>query len=106
MAEIESEYGLLKRLGVNVLAASVDDEAGAQKMVQENSLSFPVTFGMTASDIAALDTWTGERQSSTYCQPAEFVLRPGGEVAASMYASTQLGRMKPREIIEFVKARM
>ena len=106
MAEIESEYELLTRLGVKVLAASVDDEAGAQKMAQENSLSFPVAFGMTASVISALDTWTGERESGTYCQPAEFVLRPGGEVIASMYATTQLGRMKPHEIMGFVKARM
>ncbi len=106
MAEIESEYGLLKRLGVKVLAASVDDEAGAQKMAQENSLSFPVAFGMTASDIAALDTWTGDRESGPFCQPAEFVLRPGGEVIASIYATAQLGRMKPREVIEFIKARM
>jgi hypothetical protein len=39
-------------------------------------------------------------------QPCEFVIRPDGTVAASMYATTQLGRMMPEAVHQFIKARI
>ena len=93
-------------MGVRVLAVSVDDEAGARKMAADNKLSMPIAYGLTVDQIKLLDAFTGERQTGTYIQPTEFVLRPGGEVAASMYSTMQLGRMKPREVLQFLKSRM
>lgn len=97
---------MVKRLGVKVVAASTDGEAAARKSASDLSLSFPVGFGVTANDIETLGAWPGERKGETIMQPAEFILRPGGEVAASLYGTTQLGRMNPHEVAVFVKDRL
>ena len=97
---------MLNRLGIKVIAVSTDAEAAARKTVSDSKLSFPVGFGITEADIAAAGAVQGERKDLVIVQPAEFILRPGGEVAASLYATTQVGRMSPREIAVFVKDRM
>lgn len=105
MAAVQENIRLFARLGIKVIAASTDPEVGALKAVSDEGLTFPVGFGINEADIASLGAWSGERQGETIMQPAEFVLRPGGEVAASLYATTQIGRMSPREIAVFVKDR-
>ena len=75
-------------------------------MVAEAGIEFRMAYGVDEEIIAGLDAFSGLRQDKTYIQPTEFVLRPGGEIAASLYATTQLGRMKPREVLQFIKARM
>ena len=106
MAAVRENYALFRRIGVNVLAGSVDSEEDTQRIITEHGLSFPVAYGMALDQAATLGAFTGERLGNTYIQPTEFVLRPGGEVAASMYSSTQLGRMNPREVLQFLKSRM
>lgn len=106
LARIQEQIGLFERMGVKVLAASVDGEAEIRKLTADHHLSFPVAHSVSQSDIHALGAFTGERQGITYIQPTEFILRPGGEVAAAMYSSTQLGRMDPREVLEFLKSRV
>lgn len=93
-------------MGVKVLAASADEEAGARKMVAEHSLSFPVAYGVQPDHIEALGAFTQDRQGVSIIQPTEFVLNPDGELFASMYSTTQLGRMSPREVLQFIKSRM
>ena len=93
-------------MGVKVVAASADGEPGARKLVSDHKLSMPVAYGVQASDTEAIGAFSGARQGETYIQPAEFVLNPDGEVVASMYSSTQLGRMNPREILQFLKSRV
>ena len=106
MAAVQEQVKLLNRLGIKVIATSADEEAGARKAVSDAGLTFPVGYGVTESDIASIGAWSQERKGETITQPAEFILRPGGEVAASVYATTQLGRMHPREIAVFVKDRL
>ncbi len=102
---VQEQYKLLSRLGIKVVAASGDSEAGARKTTSDGQLAFPIGFGVTEADISALGAVAGERRGESIMQPAEFILRPGGEIAASLYATTQLGRMNPREIAVFVKDR-
>ena len=105
LAAVQEKLRLLERLGIKVIAASTDPEAGARKAVSDGGITFPVGFGVSEADIASLGAVQGERKGETIMQPAEFILRPGGEVAASLYATTQIGRMNPREIAVFVKDR-
>ena len=105
MAAVEEVIKTFDRLGIRVIAASTDPEEGARKVVADHGLSFPVAYGVIEADISAIGAWSGDREGRTITQPAEFVLRPGGEVAASLYGSTQLGRMSPREVAVFVRAR-
>lgn len=93
-------------MGIKVIAASADEEPGAREMVTDQGLTFPVAYGVGAEQIEAIGAIAGIRQEKTIIQPAEFVLNPDGEVVASMYSSTQLGRMNPREILQFLKSRM
>lgn len=106
MAELQESLSLFERLGVKVIAVSVDDEAGARKITAENKLTMPMGYGLSVEQIKLLGAFTGERDSGTYIQPTEFVLQPGGKVAASMYSTMQLGRMKPREVLQFLQSRM
>ncbi len=93
-------------LGIKVVAANADGDAATAQTASAHHLSFPVAYEVGPHVIEALGAWTGERQGRRYMQPAEFVLRPSGEVAASMYATAQLGRMDPQEVLRFIKARM
>lgn len=93
-------------MGVKVFAASADAEAGARKIACEQKFTFPIAYGVTGEDIEAVGAFSDVRQGETIVQAAEFVLNPDGEVAASMYSSTQLGRMKPREVLQFLNSRV
>ena len=102
---MQESIGLFDRLGIKVIAASTDDEYRARTTVDELKLAFPVGFGVSQDEIDALGAFPGERRGETIVQPAEFLLWPGGEIAASLYATSQLGRMSPTEIAVFVEAR-
>ena len=93
-------------MGIKVTAASTDTEAGARKIAGEQKLTFPVAYGVTSENIEAVGAFSGIRQDEVIIQPAEFVLNPEGEVVASMYSSTQLGRMNSREVLQFLKSRV
>ena len=89
-----------------MIAVSTDSEAAVRKTISETGITFPVGFGLSESDIAATESVQGERNGLPITQPTEFILKPGGEIAASLYTTTQLGRMSPREIAVFVKDRL
>ena len=95
----------MERLNIKVIAASMDVESGAQKMVDEQNITYPVGFGMSKAEIEILGAFEGERQGEAHVQPSEFLLWPGGKIAGSLYATSQLGRMDPREIARYVKDR-
>lgn len=105
MAAVQEKIKLFDRLGIKVIAASTDSEPGAKKVIPEQEITYPVGFGMSHAEIDTLGAFAGERQGETIVQPAEFLLWPGGKIAASLYATSQLGRMSPREIAVFVKDR-
>lgn len=105
MAAVQENIKLFDSLGIKVVAASTDAEAGAEKMITEQTITYPVGFGMTQSEIDILGAFDMERKGETIIQPAEFLLWPGGKIAASLYATSQLGRMSPLEIAVFVKDR-
>ena len=106
MAEVQAAIPQFRELGIRVVAANADGDMDTDHTASQHELSFPIAHSVGPEVVTALGAWTGVRQGRSYMQPAEFVLRPTGEVAASMYASTQLGRMDPQEILRFIKARM
>lgn len=105
MAAVQEQNRLLKRLNITVIASSPDAEAGAREMVSSEKLDFAVGYGMDQQMMDDVHAIPGERNGELIVQPAEFIIKPGGEIAASVYATTQLGRMSPREIAVFVKDR-
>jgi len=104
VADAQKNIEALTEMGIKVYGASSDNAEGAQGSI-DKGITFPIGFGMNVDDAQTLDAWTGARQGMTILQPCEFVLNPAGEVMASLYATTQLGRMSPEEILRFVSAR-
>ena len=103
---MEAAYSQFAELGVKIIAGNTEGDAETEHLHTEHNLSFPVAHSVPLGVAATLGGWTGVRQGVDYMQPCEFVLRPDGTVAASMYATTQLGRMNPEEVLRYIKARM
>ena len=93
-------------LGIRVFAANADGDSDTDHTKTEHGLSYPVAHSVDEQIAKALDAFTGVRQGKFIMQATEFVLRPAGEVAASMYSTTQLGRMDAHDVLKFIKARM
>lgn len=98
MAGFEKVSGELEKLGARIIAASVDPEDKAAEVAAE--LSFPVAYGVTREQAAALDTWWEDRRSIV--QPSEFILDGTGKVLGATYSSGPVGRMAPDEVVRYL----
>ncbi|MBT3994358.1 MAG: redoxin domain-containing protein [Chloroflexi bacterium] len=106
MAEVEEWFERLQEFDIKIVAGNTDGDSDTAETHANHDLSFPIAHSVPVEIAEKLGAWVGERQGKPMVQPCEFVIRPDGTVAASMYATTQLGRMKPEEIWNFVKARI
>jgi peroxiredoxin len=106
LAEVEAAISQFNEPEIRVIAANADGDSDTDHTKSEHGLSYPVAHSVDAEIAKTLDAFTGIRQEKFIMQATEFVLRPGGEVAASMYSTTQLGRMDARDVLKFIKARM
>jgi hypothetical protein len=104
LARIEAKKADWERLGVKVISGSSDPEDRAIEVGR--NLSFPVSFGIGEETARALGAYTGVREGRFIIQPTEIILRPGGTVAAALYATLQVGRMDPEEVVRFLNARV
>ena len=104
MADADANFDALSELGIKLVGASADSLEVAQKTAGEGH-PYPIGYGLDADDAQTLGAWTGVRQGMTIVNPCEFIINPEGVVMASLYATTQIGRMNPAEIVRFVSAR-
>ena len=65
-----------------------------------------MSFGVTKSDALTISAYTGVREGKDIIQPTEIILRPGGTIAAAMFATLQVGRMDPEEVVRFLNSRV
>ena len=99
-------WNRLHEFDIKIVACNTDGDTDTAETHANHDLSFPIAHSVPVEVAENLGAWVGERGGKPMIQPCEFVIRPDGTVAASMYATTQLGRMKPEEILNFVKARI
>jgi peroxiredoxin len=92
----------LARIGVKVVALSVDDEATSAALVHRLRLVFPVGYGADA-DLVAAATGAYTNESPRYLQSTGFVLDPSGKVVIAVYSSGALGRLVPDDVAGFVR---
>jgi peroxiredoxin len=88
----------LDKLGVQVVAASVDDLENAKKIADQNN--FPIGYGVTKAMADTLGSWWEERRQ--IIQPSEFVINAEGKVMVSSYSDGPLGRIDAGDVIKLI----
>ena len=88
----------LDKLGVTVVAASVDDIEKAKEIADANN--FPIGYGVTKDIADTLDSWWEERRQ--IIQPSQFIINAEGKVMASAYADGPLGRIDAEDVVKMV----
>ncbi len=94
-AELKDEFD---KLGVKVVAASVDDVEKAQEVADE--VNFPVGHGVSRDTANALGSWWEDRRQ--IIQPSEFIVGADGNVVACSYSDGPLGRIDAGDVIKMV----
>src|SRR3954449_4695085 len=90
------------KLGVKVVALSVDDEAASAALVEKHHLGFPVGHSADAGEIAAA-TGAYTNENPQYLQSTGFVLAPDGTVVTAVYSSDAIGRLVADDVAGLVE---
>lgn len=87
---------------MELLAASVDNEADARRMAEEQKVAFPVAYGLDAERISGLTGafWEPQRK---ILQATGFLFRPDGTLAHAVYATGPIGRYTAADVIRNVQ---
>ena len=94
-AELKDEFD---KLGVKIIAASVDPIDKAQEVADE--VNFPVGHGVSRDIANSLGSWWEDRRQ--IIQPSEFIVGADGNVVACSYSDGPLGRIDAGDVIKMV----
>lgn len=94
-AELKDEFD---KLGVKIVAASVDPIDKAQEVADE--VNFPVGHGVSRDVANALGSYWEDRRQ--IIQPSEFIVGADGNVVACSYSDGPLGRIDAGDVIKMV----
>ena len=94
-AELKDEFD---KLGVKIVAASVDDVEKAQEVADE--VNFPVGHGVSRDIANALGSYWEDRRQ--IIQPSEFIVGADGNVVACSYSDGPLGRIDAGDVVKMV----
>ena len=94
-AELKDEFD---KLGVKIVAASVDPIDKAQEVADE--VNFPVGHGVSRDIANSLGSWWEDRRQ--IIQPSEFIVGADGNVVACSYSDGPLGRIDAGGVIKMV----
>ena len=105
MAAYQNSLDELEQLGITVIGATVEDRETAAGMAEEEGLTFPIAYGVTADALAALaPSWAENEYVGRFLQPMEFLV-VNGIVAGSIYASGPIGRMDVAQAATYIRER-
>ena len=104
MVDFESNAGLLKNLGIKVVAASVDSVEKTANLAEGLRLSYVDTVAeIDANDVAAK---TGAKLNTAddrvFLHATGFLLDPDGAIATSVYSSGPIGRFSANDVLKWV----
>ena len=100
MAEFNEQKEELAKLGIGVVALSVDAEKYAQKSVDKHSLTFPVIYGLDGpSEAAKMGSFVDEDKG--FFHATNFILR-NGTVNHATYSTGPLGRLRAKNVAMLV----
>jgi len=103
LVDFDTNAGLLQKLGVNVIAASVDPIDEVQRLNDGLRLRFVQLVGEidgpAVADATGAALQTGDR---TFLHATGFLLDPSGAVVNSVYSSGPIGRFTANDILKKV----
>ena len=80
------------------MAASADALDKARELQEE--IAIPIAHSVTQAMASTIGAWW--QDSREFIQPAEFIVRADGRIAASSYSDGPLGRMDAADVIKLV----
>ncbi|MCH7904353.1 MAG: redoxin domain-containing protein [Armatimonadetes bacterium] len=102
MAEFQSQFERLRRLETQVAALSSDSEEEAREMVDRNSLTYPMYFGLDAErTLAAIGGHV--KLEKGFVQPSGFLLRPDRTIVQFTQSSGPIGRFDAVDAVSIIK---
>jgi peroxiredoxin len=101
LAGYEATKDALDRLGVKVVALSVDDEPTTRALRNKHALSYPIGVAANADEIAEA-TGAFTNAAPRHLQPASFILDPTGSVMTAVYATHAVGRLVAPDAVTFI----
>ena len=91
----------LDQLGITVIGATFEDRETAASMAEEDGLTFPIAYGVTADAVASLAPSLAENEYvGRFLQPMEFLLAYGkvGRFRLRLRPSWPYGRRPSRDV--------
>jgi peroxiredoxin len=101
LADYAAHQQELDRLGVKVVAFSVDDEPTTAALAKKHHLTFPMGHSANA-DLVVAATGAFANEEPHYLQPTNFILAPDGTILNALYSTNAMGRITPAEVVGLV----
>ncbi len=101
MADFQLNLGEFEKRQIQVVAASVDHIADAEKTLADQGLSFPVGFGLDAEEIARRYGAFYEAEKK-FLHATGFVIKPDGTVCNAVYSTGSIGRLTAADSLRLV----
>lgn len=103
MADFQNKADDFRAAGIRLLAASVDAQDDASKIVRELQLSYPIGYGLSAEEVGA-STGAYYEPDKKYLHATGFIISPEGNVAAAVYSTGAAGRYTAGDALDVATA--
>ncbi|GAC1404751.1 MAG: hypothetical protein NVSMB59_24170 [Vulcanimicrobiaceae bacterium] len=102
MADFQKHANDFARESIDVVAASVDSQDDASKVVRELGLTYPVAYGLDALRFARTH---GAFYDATdpYVHATGFVIEPNGAIAVASYSNGSIGRLAAADCLKVIQ---
>jgi peroxiredoxin len=104
LADFQTRIAVFTSHDIAVIAVSVDTLEQAAGTVKENSLTFPVAYGLDGPTFAA-KTGAFYHPEKGHLHATGFILDPEGLVANAVYSTGPVGRLIPTDCIGLISSR-
>lgn len=102
MADYQKWFSKFDSENIRIFAASVDLFEDANEVVEKNSLTFPVAYGVDAEEISKL-TGAFYNDDKKYVNATGFLLRPDHTIDVACYSTNNLGRLTARDVFAVIR---
>lgn len=102
MAAFEKALPRLQEEQIGVVAASTDPREKAEETTKEQSLTYPLGYGLPLEETAAT-LGAFYEPTRRFLQSTGFVIKPDGTIAVAQYSSGPIGRLVWQDVVGLVQ---